>query len=704
MLSSPRFVKFLLAALVLPMALLCAPPPADAQDYRGMVGRGWTYMEAGNFRKAEEAFKAAFATQDGKNAAEVYYAIAALWWERRNAMAAWMWLSDADKASKSSFTWDSGPDGVWDQRIAKRREYIARHFTAVRLRAPSRGAPLPPLADPPSSDPLLREFTDRLPLVISEGVEEKVAVQWVLLPSGKYWIGDEVVPLEGGELDASKAAAWELPKDGGKTRKNYDDRLAAISAGRSPAAEAIAAREQQAGDAARAEEEARLVADAAEKERVAREAAEANEREEREREDAAKQATREREEAEKQAIREREEADKQATREREEAAKQTAREREEAERKAARERDDAEKQAARERDDAEKQAARERDDAEKQAAREREEAERVADAKRKEAEDAAAAARKEEQRRTSEDRARNDASAQAARAEAERADEARRQAEWDAAQARMEEEQAREREADRLRKERLREERASSVAGATDEPFTRRRLLLTGGAGGASVGRMTDEGTSGEVDWAAQAELAYVAPLRGALGLPIGLSWVNLPVSGCSHEQTRANGVALHAGPRLATNLRGRLWLAGRIGGHLGGALTRPTGDVRNRCATASLAESGVAYGARLTGAAGGSARLSLADLGWNGWAVLVGPDADIGILGAPGAGNTYLGVSFFLRYDQVLPIVRGTAYHFQSVAAPEGSIELDSVTLNSISGRASMARVQFGLRGQILF
>ena len=179
---------------------------------------------------------------------------------------------------------------------------------------------------------------------------------------------------------------------------------------------------------------------------------------------------------------------------------------------------------------------------------------------------------------------------------------------------------------------------------------------------------------------------------------------MNLPVSGCSHEQTRANGVSLNIGPRLAKNLTGRLWLAGRIGAHVGGAYTRPTADVRNRCATASLQEEGVAYGARLTAEGGASARFSLADLGWTGWAILAGPDADLGVLGAPGSGSTYLGVSLFVRYDQVVPVVRGTAYHFRSEAAPEGDFELSSVTLGSVSGRASMARFQFGLRGQILF
>lgn len=685
-----------MALLALPMVLLVAPATADAQEYRGLVGRGWTFMEAGNFRKAEESFKEAFETQEGKNAAEVYYAIAALWWERRNAMAAWMWLSDAEKASKSSFTWDPGPDGVWDQRIAKRREYIQRHFSAIRLRAPSRGAPLPPLADPPSSDPLLREFTDRLPRVIEEGVEEKVAVQWVLLPNGRYWIGDEVVTLDGGQLDASKADAWELPKDGGKTRKNYDERVAAIDAGRSPAAEWLAARESESEAAARAEEEARLAAARAEAEEAERLAREAEERAERERQEAIALAEKEREEAEARAAKEREEAEARAAKEQRDAEKRAAKERAEAEKRAAKEREEAERLAAREREEAEKAAAREREEAERLAAKEREEAEKAANASEE-------AARKEAERRAAEDRKVAEAREREEREEAERLEEQRRQAEWDAAQARMQEEQEKEREAERLRKERLREERRST-AGETDAAFSQRRLLLAGGGGGSTVAKLGADSSSTEVDWVTQAEVAYVVRITGNVAVPIGLSWANLPVSGCSHAQTRANGVALHAGPRLAKNLTGRLWLAGRIGGHVGAAVTRPTADVRNRCATASLAADGVEYGARLTDDAGNEARLSLADLGWNGWALLVGPDADIGILGAPGVGTTYLGVSFFLRYDQVVPVVRGTAYHFQPEGSSGDAPELTSVTLNSLSGRASMARFQFGLRGQILF
>ena len=649
--------------------------PADAQSYRGQIAQGWTYMEAGNFRKAEEAFKAAFATQEGKNAAETYYAIAALWWERRNAMAANMWLSDAEKASRNSFTWDGGPDGEWDSRIAQRRAFIERNFGAVRLKSPSRGNPLPPLADPAPTDPLLKEFTDNLPTVIQEGVKEKVAVQWVLLPAGDYWVGDTVIPLAAGQLDSSKAPAWELPKDGGKNRRAYDDRVAAIARGESPAALAVAQQKQAERQAAEAAEAERLAAEKAEADRIAAENADAERlaREERER-----------------AAAEKAEAERVAAAEKAEAERLAAAQKADAERKA---REQAEKEA-------EKLAAaerREREQAEKEAAAERE---RLAKAEARADAEAEKAEAERQARLAAEEKARAEREA----AERKSAEEQRRKDEWNEAQARMKAEQQAEREAEQLRRQQLQEQRATASA-ASDAVFETRRLAMTVGGGGSSVTRLTAEGTGAEADWTANAGLDYIVPIKGAtVALPVGISWSNLPVNGCSHEQTRANSVSLNVGPRLAMPLKGRLWLAGRIGAHVGGAASFPTGSVRNACATASLdgESDGVAYGARLTGEDGNTARLSLADLGWTGWALLVGPQADIGILGAPGAGPSYLGVSFFVRYDQVVPIIRGAAYYFQ----PEGesSLQPSKKTLPTVAGAASMPRFQFGLQGRILF
>jgi hypothetical protein len=721
-----------LAALL----VLALPAPAQAQAYRSLLGQGWTYVEAGNYRKAEEAFKAAFATPEGKNAAEVYYAIAALWWERRNAMASYMWLSDADKAARSSFNWDGGPDGEWDQRIEQRRTYIQRNFGAVRLRAPTRGAPLPPLVDPIPTDPLLKEFTDHLPTVIEEGVAEKVAVQWVLLPAGDYWVGDDLQQLDAGQLDASKAPAWELPKDAGKVRKSYEERVAALSRGESPAAamrDELLARTAEIAAAEKAEQD-RLEAEraAADAERAAAQA------------DAARAAAAEKAAADKaaaeKAAADRAEAERLAARDKA-AAEKAAADKAEAERLAARDKAAAEKaaadKAAADRAEAERLAARDKAAAEKaaadkaaadkaaadkaaadKAAAERLAAERLAARDKAAAEKAAAdraeaeriaAAQTDAERQAEADRAARAEADRKAQADRDAADRARREqerkdAEWEQAQARMRAEQEREREAESLRKEQLREQRMStSTAG--DAVFETRRLALSTGGGGSTVTRMSADASTVGLDWTAQVRVDYVAPIKGAtVALPIGLSWANLPVNGCSHKQTRANSLALHLGPRFAAPIKGRLWFAAQIGAHVGGGASFPTGSVINQCASESLKpdSDGVVYGARLRANDDARGRLSLGDLGWTGWALLVGPDADLGILGAPGAGATYLGVSLFLRYDQVLPVIRGTAYQFQ----PEGqsSPDLSSVTLETLSGQASMARFQFGLRGRILF
>lgn len=696
---------------LLGLVVLLWAAPVQAQAYRGKIAQGWTFMEAGNFRKAEEAFKAAFATQEGKNAAETYYAIAALWWERRNAMAAYMWLSDAEKASRNSFSWDGGPDGEWDSRIAQRRAFIERNFGAVRLKAPSRGNPLPPLADPTPSDPLLKEFTDNLPTVIDEGVKEKVAVQWVLLPAGDYWVGDTVIPLESGQLDASKAPAWDLPKDGGKTRRAYDERVAAIARGESPAALALAQQKQAEREAAEAAEAERLAAEKAERDRLAAEKAEADRlaREERERiaaekTEAERVAAAEKAEAERLAAAEKAEAERAAREERERLAAEKA----EAERKA---REQQERLAA-EKADSERKAREEQErEAERLAAADRKAQEKAdkeaaaeADRRAKEAADAQARADKLEAERRSREEAEAKARAERLAADQKAAEEQRRQDEWDEAQARMKADQEREREAERLRRQQLQEQRATA-SSAADAVFETRRLAMSVGGGGSSVTRLTATGTGAEADWTANAQIDYIVPIKGAtVALPVGVSWSNLPVNGCSHQQTRANAVSLNVGPRLSTPIKGRLWLSGRIGGHVGGAASFPTGNVRNSCATASLDEGadGVAYGTRLTGEDGNTARLSLADLGWTGWALVMGPQADVGILGAPGAGPSYLGVNFFVRYDQVVPIIRGAAYYFQ----PEGgsSLQPSKKTLSTVAGGASMPRFQFGLQGRILF
>ena len=807
----------LLSALFL--GLLLAPAPGFSQgsgDVRQQLGQGWTFLEAGNLRKAEEAFSAAFEDPVGRSTAEVYYAIAAVWWERRNAMAAYMWLADAQKASKDSFTWDGGPSGEWDQRIVGRRRYVESNFTVIKLRAPQRGKPLPPLADPIPADPLLREFTDRLPTVVEEGVEAKVAVQWVLLPNGTYWIGEQLVDLSGGQLDPTKASSWELPSDRGRARAAYTERAAALEAGRSMADEAGEAAAQADADAlaleaARQEaEQAREAQAALDRQAVldrqARELAA-----EREREEAARQAELERAEAERaqrelqreddrQAAARRAEEERQAEerraaeerqaelrrgeeeRARAEAASAAERreaeerrlaeerrtEREERERAERREADrlraerearEAEEAITAERDRrAEELRAAEREQraeelraadrerrAEEQRALERErraEETRTAEARRREKERLAEEGRVAERERQAEEaRLAEEARAAEARREQEReaadgrsAEERRRDREHAEESARLADARSREEERERLQaeKQRLEDERWAAAARDTEEAESRRqaaardaqarresaaaggdaaeelrgrRLYLALGGGLSTVDRLDTDGTSVDADWSVHGEIGVLAPLgKGQLpvALAVGLSYGSLPVAGCSHAQTRAHAVALHVAPRLAVPIKGRTWLQGRLGLHLGAASTFPSAGDRQACAAARTSSVGdPAYGVRVESGAS-SSLLSYGDLGWGGHALVVGPDFEIGVLGAPGAAPVFLGAAFFLRHDQVFAAIEGGSYHFRS--GGESGVELESVELSALDPAASMPRFQLGARATVLF
>jgi hypothetical protein len=153
-------------------------------------------------------------------------------------------------------------------------------------------------------------------------------------------------------------------------------------------------------------------------------------------------------------------------------------------------------------------------------------------------------------------------------------------------------------------------------------------------------------------------------------------------------------------------NISRRLWFALNVGVHvgLGGVWTTP--DERKACAGASLEgdTNDVRYGVRLQdGEATG--RVSFAQLGWQGYSLALGPQADVGILAAPGSSKVYLGVSFFARHDQLFALLRGgtdKTYFFR----PDGgsSTQLGSVALGAVSGTVSMARFQFGIRGRMLF
>ena len=141
-------------------------PDADHIAVTQLVAAGWQFLDAGSLGKAEQAFTDALEKRAGRDRAEVYYALSAVWWERRNAMASYSWLREAQEAQRNSWYWDGGDEETWDRRISGRLRYIERNFTVVKLRSPGQGRPLPPLADPPPADPLLRRFYDRLSLLV----------------------------------------------------------------------------------------------------------------------------------------------------------------------------------------------------------------------------------------------------------------------------------------------------------------------------------------------------------------------------------------------------------------------------------------------------------------------------------------------------------------------------------------------------------
>lgn len=786
--------KVRLATLVAAI-LVCQVVPGNAQaqkrdELRSLIGQGWVYMEAGSLRQAEESFTAAFGTPQGRNTAEVYYAIAGIWWERRNAMAAYMWLSDAEKAARDSYSWDGGPGKEWDRRIAGRKRYIENNFTVIKLRAPKRGKPLPPLADPPPTDPLLREFTDRVATVVEEGVEAKVAVQWVLLPNGTYWVGEELVWLEDGELEPSRAASWDLVKDGGKARKDYDGRALAMGRGESLALalleerQALASaeeleiqrrREEEARSAREAEERLAREADEARRreaelaERLAREAeearrAEVEDRRTREAEEAERlvreeRARQEADEADARRLEEERLASEQAERDAVEAQERRERELAEQERLAA---EEAERQE-RERSERDRIAQLEEQERERELEElrrrdeERAEQERLAreDRERREAEESERLAQQEQERRDREAEAaervaleeqerRDREAAQEQEQEAERlareareaeeserlarereageAEEAerlarereeadrlaqdeqgRRDREWDEARERMQEQQEQDRLGEQARREELREQRASGSSADLDA-FRRHKLYLVAGGGGTSVTRLTADGSQGEVGWTAGGELGYLIPVGGkGIGVGIGLSYANLPVSGCSRVQTRASAAALHVGPRVPVHLGKRAWLSIRGGLHVGAAGTWPGQSARDACARSSLEpgdDAGVLYGFRLSDGSD-EARLSYAQVGWRGYALTFGPDLEVGAVFGAG-GSAYMGVAGFLRHDQLFAVVRGGTYHFQTGGG--ASSALGSASVSSMDGKASMARFQFGLRGLVMF
>lgn len=227
-----------LAPLLFALTLL-VPALAQAQmtpEQRNLkLSQAWQWMEAGSLDKADTAFKEVLADDQGHLIAEVHYGLAAVWWQKRNAMASYQRLVEATQLM-GAFNWDAGEGNLWDARIKSRITYVEKNFTVIKMKAEAKTV-IPPLADPPPKDPLLREFTDQMTTNVADSVADGTSTLWMFLVNGQYWLGEELKQVDGGEMDSSKAETWTLPRRTGAAKSSFESKQQAIADGRSPAAE-----------------------------------------------------------------------------------------------------------------------------------------------------------------------------------------------------------------------------------------------------------------------------------------------------------------------------------------------------------------------------------------------------------------------------------------------------------------------------------
>jgi hypothetical protein len=225
-----------------------------------------------------------------------------------------------------------------------------------------------------------------------------------------------------------------------------------------------------------------------------------------------------------------------------------------------------------------------------------------------------------------------------------------------------------------------------------------RGLYARVGGGGATVSRLTASGSTPELSWTAGGELGALLPTKAErLGLQLGVSYANLPVSGCSHRQTRGQTAAVHFGPRIQLTT-GKAVLALGLGGHVGLGGTSPTAWTREECnAEALVSDDPVLYGVRVADG-DARARLSYPQLGWDGVYLAPGADAELSVGVRIGPG-VQLGGALFVRFDQLVPFIGSETYQF--VGEGSTSSALTSATVDA--AQAAMSRFQFGLRASLL-
>ena len=204
---------------------LFSPPPIQAAESGKALLRAlhesWVYLDAGNLREAEAGFERARDLPGGKESAELQYGLSLIPWKRGLARQSYWQLQTALTASRSGDK--EGED--WRHRIHGRIRYIERNFSAVTLRHPGRGRPLPLLLDPPPRDPVLQRFVATAVELMDQGTTSADGAQRLFLPSGGYWVGDKHRELIAGEVQPGQQQVIYLPVASGPVLKRYKDRL-----------------------------------------------------------------------------------------------------------------------------------------------------------------------------------------------------------------------------------------------------------------------------------------------------------------------------------------------------------------------------------------------------------------------------------------------------------------------------------------------
>lgn len=227
----------LVCALLACVVLALSPSPAlggeTSRELTNRLGEAWRMLEAGNLDRAGGIYSDLLADAEGRDHAEVYYGLSLVAWERRDALEAWRWLAAARRGAAQTSRWNPGRGGSWQRRIEDRLRYIEANFSLRGMRRPEKGAPLPPLADPPPRDPILASFADAVPARL-EAVHaaQPEGLIHLMLPNGSWWVGDKLEWHDGGAMEATETADhWTLAPASGADRDKYEERVAELKAG-----------------------------------------------------------------------------------------------------------------------------------------------------------------------------------------------------------------------------------------------------------------------------------------------------------------------------------------------------------------------------------------------------------------------------------------------------------------------------------------